>query len=70
MAYEPHEKTRPDGTKDYIQGSNMAFQTAESLKFNRATAAGIKTHPKAVFLTRAPFNDTIFSLDSLPKWGK
>jgi hypothetical protein len=70
MAYDPHEKTRPDGTKDWIQGSNMAYQTAESLKFNRATVAGIKTTPTSVFLTRAPFTDAIFSLDALPKWGK
>jgi hypothetical protein len=70
MSWNPHEKTRPDGTKDWIQGSNMAFQTAESLKFNRATAAGIKSFPKARFQSRINFDDSDFALDSLPKWGK
>jgi hypothetical protein len=70
MAYNPHEKTRPDGTKDWIQGSNMAYQTAESLKFDRATAAGIKSFPTARFQSRITFKDADFALDTLPKWGK
>ena len=70
MAWNPHEKTRPDGTKDWIQGSNMAFQLAESIKFNRATVAGVKSFPTARFQSRINFADSDFALDTLPKWGK
>ena len=40
MAYNLQPYTRPDGTVDYIQGSNMSYNVAENIKANRATVAG------------------------------
>jgi len=70
LAYEPHQVTRPDGKIDYVQGSNMAYQTGENLKMNRATVAGIKSGPKTTFLGRVQFDEGTFALDSLARKGK
>ncbi|HWP66042.1 MAG TPA: DUF1329 domain-containing protein [Candidatus Limnocylindria bacterium] len=70
MAFNPQAITRPDGGTDYVQGSNMGFQTAEAIKLNRATIAGVKSSPTSMFLLRAPFNEAKFALDSLAQAGK
>jgi hypothetical protein len=70
MAYNPHPVKRPDGGTDYVQGSSMAYQTAEAIKLNRATAAGIKTTPDSVFHLRVKFNESRFDLDKLAQSGK
>jgi hypothetical protein len=70
LAWMPHKVTRPDGTVDYLQGANMAFQCAESVKLGRATVAGIKSAPNAAFDTRLTFDPRLFSLDSLSRFGK
>jgi hypothetical protein len=70
MAYNPHAVARPDGGTDYVQGSSMAFQTAEAIKLNRATAAGIKTTPHSVFHLRVKFDESRFDLDKLAQSGK
>jgi len=70
LAYNPHSETRPDGKIDFVQGSNMAFQTAEAVKFQRATAAGIKTTPTSVFHLRKRFTESMFDLDRLAQAGK
>lgn len=70
LAYEPQKVTRPDGQSDYVQGSNMAYQTGENLKMNRATVAGIKSAPKSRFHGRAPFKESVFDLDALAQRGK
>ncbi len=70
LGYNPMRVTRPDGTIDYNQGSNMAYQTNEAIKLNRATVAGIKTTPTSRFLQRAPIDDQVFDLDSLAQHGK
>jgi hypothetical protein len=70
MAYNPQPITRPDGQIDYVQGSNMAYQTAEAIKLERATIAGIKSSPDSVFHLRVLFNESKFALDSLAQAGK
>jgi hypothetical protein len=70
MAYNPQPITRPDGQIDFVQGSNMAFQTAEAIKLERATVAGIKSSPGSVFHLRVLFNESKFALDSLAQAGK
>jgi Protein of unknown function (DUF1329) len=70
LAYNPQEIKRPDGKTDYVQGSNMAFQTAEAIRGNRATVAGIKSAPDSLFLVRSRFEDAVFDLDKLAQSGK
>ncbi len=70
LGYNPQKVTRPDGTVDYVQGSNMAYQTNEAIKLSRATVAGIKTTSTSRFLQRAPIDDSVFDLDTLAKRGK
>ena len=70
IAYNPQPITRPDGETDFVQGSNMAFQCAESVKLNRATVAGVKSTPRSLFHQRIPFQDSKFALDSLAQAGK
>jgi hypothetical protein len=70
MAYNPQPITRPDGQTDYVQGSNMAYQTAEAIKLDRATVAGIKSTPDSVFHLRVLFNEAKFALDGLAQAGK
>jgi hypothetical protein len=70
MAYNPQAIKRPDGGTDYVQGSNMGFQTAEAVKLERATIAGVKSTPTSLFHLRIPFNESKFALDSLAHAGK
>ena len=70
MAWNPHTLTRPDGTKDWVQGSNQAFQTVENVKLNRATVAGIKSSPTSGFDGRLTFNPRRFDYDALSRAGK
>jgi len=70
LGWDPHKVTRPDGETDFVQGSNMAYQTGENLKMRRATVAGIKSAPKSRFHGRIPFNQSVFDLDSLAQHGK
>jgi hypothetical protein len=70
LGYDPQRVVRPDGTADYVQGSNMAYQTNEAIKLSRATVAGIKTTPTSRFLQRAPIDDSVFDLDALARRGK
>lgn len=70
LGWIPHKVMRPDGTADFVQGANMAFQCAESVKMDRATVAGIKVAPSAPFDSRLTFDQRLFSLDSLSRFGK
>ncbi len=70
MGWDPLPFTRPSGKVDYNQGSNQAFQTAENLKLNRATVAGIKSSPTAGFYGRMKFNPSLFDVDALARSGK
>ena len=70
QGWQPLPFTRPDGKVDYGQGSNMSFQTAENLKLNRATVAGIKSSPDAVFMGRLRFDPSVFDVDAMAKSGK
>ncbi len=70
MAWNPHTVVRPDGKKDWVQGTNQAFQCAESIKLNRATVAGIKSSPTSNFDVRLTFDPKIFDLEALSTHGK
>ena len=70
MAFLPKAFTRPDGTVDYNQASNMAFQCAENVQTNQATVAGIKSDPKGGFDGRVTFGPNFFNVDSLSRRGK
>ena len=70
MAWNPHTVVRPNGKKDWVQGTNQAFQCAESIKLERATVAGIKSSPTANFDGRLVFDPKLFDLDALSQNGK
>jgi hypothetical protein len=70
MGWNPHTLTRPDGKKDWVQGSNQAYQTVEAIKLNRATIAGIKSSPKSGFDGRITFDPKHFDFGSLSRSGK
>jgi hypothetical protein len=67
MAWNPHTVTRPNGAKDWVQGSNQAFQCSENVKINRATVAGIKSAPESGFDGRVTFAPAHFALDSMAR---
>jgi hypothetical protein len=70
MAYKLQPYTRPDGTVDWINGSNMSFNVAENIKANRATVAGLKADPKAALDTHVTFEPAFFDMNSLSRFGK
>jgi hypothetical protein len=70
MAYDNHVFTRPDGKRDWGPGSNQAFQMVENVKFDRATAAGIKTSPTSGFDLKIKFPPGTFDYDALVRHGK
>ncbi|HWP65975.1 MAG TPA: DUF1329 domain-containing protein [Candidatus Limnocylindria bacterium] len=70
LSWNPIPFTRPDGTVDYLQGSNQAYQCVENLKLKRATVAGIKSSPAARLYTHVKFDPDVFSLDALARSGK
>jgi hypothetical protein len=70
MAYNLAAYKRPNGVVDYIQGSNMSFQTAENIKANRATVAGLKSDPKAALDVHVTFEPGLFDMNSLARFGK
>ena len=70
MAYNLIPKTRPSGEVDYIQGSNMSYNTAENIKANRATVAGLKSDPKAALDSHHPYDPAFFDMNSLSRFGK
>jgi hypothetical protein len=70
LSWMPHKVMRPDGTADFLQGANMAFQCAESVKMSRATVAGIKVAPNAPFDSRLTFDPRLFAMESLSRFGK
>ena len=70
MAWNNHVFTRPNGKRDWNQGSNQAFQTVENVKLDRATAAGIKTTPTSGFDGKIKFPRGTFDYDALARHGK
>jgi hypothetical protein len=70
MGWDNHVYTRPDGKKDWGQGSNMASQTVENVKLDRATVQGIKSSPTSGFDTRIKFPANMFDSDALVRMGK
>jgi hypothetical protein len=70
MAYKLKPYTRPNGTTDYINGSNMSFNVAENVKAHRATVAGLKSTPKSALDTHVPFQPAFFDMNSLSRFGK
>jgi hypothetical protein len=70
MGWNPQALKRPDGSIDFVQGSNQAYQTVEAVKLRRATVAGIKSSPKSNFDGRITFQHGEFDLDSLLRYGK
>jgi hypothetical protein len=70
MAYNLVAYTRPNGMVDYIQGSNMSYQTAENIKANRATIAGLKSDPKSIFDGHVTYEPGLFDMNALSRFGK
>ncbi len=70
LAFNPMPFTRPDGTVDYLQASNMSFHCAENIKAHQATVAGIKTSPKARMDARIQYDAEFFDMNSLARFGK
>jgi len=70
MSYDPHKYTRPDGTPDWVQGSNMAFNCVENVKAHRATTAGQKSSAQSVFHVRARYEPGFFDVATLARFGK
>ena len=70
MAFIPKEVNRPDGKKDWVQGSTMAYQCAENIKRDQATVAGIKSSPRSGFDSNITFDDGYFEMSALNRFGK
>ena len=70
MGWNPVTETRPDGRKNWTQGSTQAFQVAENVKGARATVAGVRSGPTAVFDGRVRFDPALFDMDALARHGK
>jgi len=70
LGWDNHVFTRPDGRRDWGQGSNQAFQTVENVKMNRATVAGIKSSPTSGFDGKIRFPAGTFDYDALARRGK
>jgi len=70
MGWNPIAHKRPNGREDFLQGGNQAFQCIENVKLNRATVAGIKSSPTAVFASRVKFDERVFDVDALSRQGK
>jgi hypothetical protein len=70
-AFQHHQYTRPDGIKEYIQGSNMAYQCAENVKMNRATTAGtLAPLREPASDVRVPFEPAFYDMNTLSRFGK
>jgi len=70
IAYNLNKATRPDGSEDYIQGSNLSFQCAENVKMNRATVAGRKWSPTSALDVMVDYNPKDFTVEALARAGK
>ena len=70
MAFVPKEVTRPDGQRDWVQGSSMAFQCAENIKRDQATVAGIKSTPRSGFDSNVTYDANYFEMSTLNRFGK
>jgi len=70
MGWDNHVFTRPDGKKDWGQGSNQAFQAVENVKLSRATVAGIKSSPTSGFDGKIKYPSGTFDYDALVRFGK
>jgi hypothetical protein len=70
IAYDLQKYTRPNGKVDYIQGSNMSYLCAESIRGNRATIAGLKTAPNSALDVHVPPEPSKFLVDALGRVGK
>lgn len=71
IAYGHIEFTRPDGGKEYTQGSNMSYQCAENVKANRATIAGLMAPGEdPITDSRIAFPENFFDMQALQKMGK
>jgi hypothetical protein len=70
MAFVPKQVNRPDGKKDWVQGSSMAFQCAENIKRDQATVAGIKSSPRSGFDSKLKFDNNFFEMSTLNRFGK
>ncbi|HUI27290.1 MAG TPA: DUF1329 domain-containing protein [Candidatus Kryptonia bacterium] len=66
-----HKYTRPDGTVEYLIGSNMGYRVAENVKMNRATTAGTLAPLKEPASdTRIPIDPAFFEMSTLSRFGK
>jgi len=70
IAYNLNKATRPDGSEDYIQGSNLSFQCAENVKMNRATVAGRKWSPTSALDVMVTYDPKDFTVEALARAGK
>ncbi|MFM7144183.1 MAG: hypothetical protein ACKO2K_19950, partial [Alphaproteobacteria bacterium] len=70
IAYNLNKATRPDGTEDYIQGSNLSFQCAENVKMNRSTVAGRKWSPTSALDVMVTYDPKDFTVEALARVGK
>ena len=70
MGWNNHVYTRPNGKKDWGQGSNQAFQAVENVKLKRATVAGIKSSPTSGFDAKIRYRPGTFDTASLSRLGK
>ncbi len=63
--------TRPDGGEEWLQGSNMGYQTAENVKMNRATVSGQLAPGKdPANDRRVPYEPSFFDFSTLQRFGK
>lgn len=71
IAYGHVAQKLPDGSTEYVQGSNMSYQCAENIKMNRATIAGLLAPgDDPVTDSRITFPSGHFEMQALQRRGK
>jgi hypothetical protein len=60
----------PEHDREWLSVSTQVWACAENFKMRRATLGGMRPHPDAPFVGRAPVSGEIFDPQSLVRYGK
>ena len=71
LGFQTHKFTRPDGSVEWLWGSNMGYQMAENIKMNRATVSGQLAPGKdPANDRRVHYDPSFFDFTTLQRFGK
>jgi hypothetical protein len=68
QATQPAGPPGPD--QEFVVAGKLVWACAENFKMNRATLGGMRAHPKAPFIRRAPIDTNVFDAQALARYGK